>query len=799
MREKQGRTNSSGSPRSGRRRLPWLVLPFLLAAAAFAVLKLVPRSPADRVPSLWAKAGVKKPNVILVTLDTTRADHLGAYGGTAARTPNLDALARRGVLFEQASSASPLTLPAHSTIMTGMYPTYHGVRVNGNTALSDGQTTLAEVFSRQGYRCGAFIGAFVVDGRWGLKQGFEHYDDQFDLNKYKHIDLGAIQRPANVVMDAALAWLESRKSGPFFSWIHLYDPHTPYEPPEPYRSEYAAGGLAGLYAGEIAFMDEQIGRLAAWVAGAGLDESTVIVLIGDHGEGLGSHGEGTHGYFAYDYALHVPFIVVPPFAELRGKRVPSQAGSVDVFPTMLALAGIALEGETQGRSLVPAMFKPASAGPEIPAYGESMAPNIQFGWSPLQVLRTSRFKYIDAPRAELYDISRDPEERLNLLTDMPGVAREMKAELDKLIEETSRGAPEPEAANLDKDTMERLTALGYVGAPVAARKALGPAGTLADPKDKFQVFQKVTSAGELVLSEKYGEAAALLEAALAENPGIPQALLALSTCYLELGKKSEARSMLDLVLKDDPRNLQALISLANILLDERQDDDVIALCKQALAVDERNTQALLIIGEVHMGRLEFALALPYFEMAVEVQPKVDRSRFNLAACLIGLRQYDRAEPVLLEVIKGSPKWPLAYFNLGLLYEEQGRLEEARAAYAREVEAYPGEFKARFNLGKLLFKLGDKAGSLGEMREIVKITPKLAEGHLFLARGLLHEDVPLDEVQAAVERGLALAETPELKAMGHFLLADVYNRRGEAEKMKEALRQANMYKAQRSER
>ncbi|RPJ01903.1 MAG: hypothetical protein EHM31_04555 [Candidatus Aminicenantes bacterium] len=799
MREKQGRTNSARPRRKGRPGLSWIVAAICLAAAAFAVFKLVPRSPSSRVPSLWAKKGVEKPNVILVTLDTTRADHLGAYGSTTARTPNLDALARRGVVFEQAASASPLTLPAHSTIMTGMYPTFHGVRVNGNTALSDGQTTLAEVFSRRGYRCGAFIGAFVLDGRWGLKQGFEHYDDQFDLNKYKHIDLGAIQRPGNVVMDAALAWLESRKGGPFFSWIHLYDPHTPYEPPEPYLSEYAAGGLAGLYAGEIAYMDEQIGRLSAWVAGAGLDESTVIVLIGDHGEGLGSHGEGTHGYFAYDYALHVPFIIVPPFAELRGKRVPSQVRSADIFPTVLALAGIAPEGETQGLSLVPAMFRPGGGGPEMPAYGESMSPNIQFGWSPLQVLRTSRFKYIGAPRAELYDISQDPEERLNLVEEMPGVAREMKAGLEKLIEETSRGAPEPQAANLDKDTMERLTALGYVGAPVAARKASGPAGTLADPKDKFQVFQKVTAAGELVLGEKYAEAATLLEAALAENPGIPQALLALSTCYGELGKKAEARSMLDLVLKEDPKNLQALISLANILLDERKDDDVIALCKQALSVDERNTQALLILGEVYMGRLEFAQALPYFELAVEVQPKVDRSRFNLAACLIGLRQYDRAEPILLEVIEGSPKWPLAYFNLGLLYEEGGRLDEARAAYAREVEAYPGEFKARFNLGKLLFKLGDRAGSLAEMREIVKITPKLAEGHLFLARGLLYENVPHDDILAAVDRGLELAETAELKAMGYFLRADVYNRLGEAEKMKEALRLANMYKAQRSER
>ena len=675
-----------------------------------------------------------------------------------------------------------------------MYPTYHGVRVNGNTALNDDQTTLAEVFSGQGYSCGAFISAFVVDGRWGLKQGFELYDDKLDMSRSKHIDLGAIQRPGNQVLDSALAWLDGRKDRPFFAWIHLYDPHLPYEPPEPYKSEYGSGGAAGLYAGEIAFMDEQVGRLVAWLGTTGLERSTILVLVGDHGEGLGEHGEGSHGYYIYDYAMHVPLIVVAPLDGLAGKRVPAQVRTADVFPTILDLAGIERDRETQGRSLLARMYRPGR-GREFPAYGESMAPNIQFGWSPFHVLRTSRYKYIDSPKAELFDIAADPGETTNLLAGYPGVARDMKADLDALVETTGRGAPAPQAANLDRDTMERLTALGYVGAPVAARKAAGAAGPLADPKDKFMVFQKVTAAGELVTADRYSEAVPLLESALAEEPGIPQALLVLATCYSELGRRDDAKSMLDAVLREDPENVQALISLANILLDEHKDDDVIALCKQALSVDERNTQALQIIGEIYMGRLDFAQALPYIEQAADVQSKNDRSRFNLAACLIGLEQFDRAEPILRQVLEASPKWPLARFNLGLLLEEQGRIEEARAAYAQEIETYPSEFKARFNLGKLLFKLGDRAGSLAEMREIVRIAPKLAEGHLFLARGLLYEDVPLDEVKASVDTGLALAETAELKAMGYFLLADIYNRTRQKDKMDEALRLANSYKAQ----
>ena len=762
-----------------------------LALAAGAWLLLRPeKDPARRVAGLWAKSGVARPNVILITMDTTRADHLGCYGYSGAKTPNLDALAGRGVLFEQAATSSPLTLPAHCSIMTGMYPTYHGVRINGNTALSEEQTTIAEVLTAQGYACGAFIGAFVLDGRWGLNQGFQHYDDKFDLKKYKHLDLGAIQRPGNLVMDAALDWLDDQKSNPFFAWIHLYDPHTPYEPPEPYRSEYGRGGLAGLYDGEIAFMDEQIGRCVAWLEKNGLDRNTVLVLIGDHGEGLGSHGEGTHGYYIYDYALHVPFIVVAPLAGLSGIRVSSQVRAVDVFPTLLELAGAQPTGRTQGRPLLDLMFRPAKTADGV-AYSESMSPNLQFGWSALHSLRTPRYKYIDAPKAELYDLTQDAGEETNLFAQAPDVARQMKADLDRLMTETSRGAPTPQSANLDKETMERLTALGYVGGPVSAKKPSGK-GPLADPKDEFPVFQAVTAAGELILDNKYAEAAARVEAALRDEPMIPQALLILSTCYVELGRKEEAKAKLELILKEDPESIQALISLANILLEEKKNEDVIALCKQALSLDERNTQAYTLIGEIYLGELRYGEARPFLEKAVETQPKITRNRLTLGACLVGLKQYDRAEAELKQVIGEAPKFPLAHYNLGLLYEEQGKLEAARAEYSEEVANFPGEFKARFNLGKILFKLGDRPGSLEQMREVVKLTPKLAEGHLLLARGLLYEQVPLEEVRAHVETGLSLAETAEIKALGYFLLADIYNREHQTAKMNEALQKANAY-------
>jgi len=780
-----------------KRRDPRTVIIVFAAAAALCVLfwfVLRPgKAPSQKVLGMWKDLGVEKPNVILVTLDTTRADHLACYGYSGVKTPALDALAGRGVLFEQCASSSPLTLPSHSTIMTGMYPTYHGVRLNGNTALSDEQTTIAEMLAGRGYQCGAFIGAFVLDGRWGLKQGFQHYDDSFDLKKYKHLDLGGVQRPGNEITDAALAWLEGRKDKPFFAWVHYYDPHTPYEPPEPFFSEYNTG-IAGRYDGEIAFMDSQIGRLESWLEAKGLIKNTIVVLIGDHGEGLGSHGEGTHGYFIYDYAVHVPFLVVTPLKGLSGVRVSSQVRAADVFPTVMELVGAAMTADVNGRSLVPVMFNPKE--PDLgPAYSESMAPNLQFGWAPLRALRTARFKFIDAPRPELYDLAKDRAEESDVQDRYPDQALAMKKELDRLVLETGRGAPVPQTANLDKETVEKLAALGYIGAPVAPKRT-GEKGTSApaDPKDKLVIFESIQRAGEMIMQDKYAQAAELLEKSLKEEPNIPQALLLLATSYVELGKREEAKVRLDLILKDNPESVQALISLANILLAEQKNEDVIALCRRAISLDDRNNQAHTLIGEVYMGEEKYSAALPYLEKAVEIQPKLSRSRLTMAACLVGAKQYDRAEVALRQVIRESSKFPLAHYNLGLLYEEQGRLEEARAAYAEEVANFPKEFKARFNLAKILLKLGDMAGYMENMREVVKIAPRQAEGYLFLARGLLLEQAPLDEIQALLEKGLALAQTADLKALGYFLLADIYNRKNQPDMMRDALQKANSYKS-----
>jgi tetratricopeptide (TPR) repeat protein len=548
--------------------------------------------------------------------------------------------------------------------------------------------------------------------------------------------------------------------------------------------------MAGLYDGEIAFVDEQVGRCMSWLRANGIDERTVLVIMGDHGEGLGSHGEGTHGYYVYDYALRVPFLVVAPFRELAGVRVDSQVSVVDVFPTVLELSGIEVATEGHGRSLLPVMFDPGSGG-DAYAYGESMTPNLQFGWSALHSLRSSRYKLIKAPRPELYDLTTDQGETTNVFDRQPVVAGDLMKRLDRLIAETSRDAPEPETADLDEETLERLAALGYVGAPVAPRTS-DTSEPLADPKDKIRVFAAVQRAGELIVEDEYAAATEALESALREEPGMPQALLMLGTSYSELGRTEEAKAQFDLVLQDDPQSIPALVGMANLLMAEGQTEDVIALCKRTLSLDDRNNQAHGLLGEVYAGQGKPDEALPHFEKAVEVQPKLTRNRLNLAGSLIEVGQYGRAEALLEEIVQDYPRFPLAQFNLGLVREEQGRPAEARAAYEAEVETYPRQFKARFNLGKLLFQLGDRAGSLEQMREVVRLAPAQPEGYLFLARGLLQEPEPLEEVQALVEKGLSLAQAPDLKALGWFLMADVFNRRREPERMKEALRKADSY-------
>jgi len=615
-------------------------------------------------------------NILLITLDTTRADRIGSYGYAAAETPRLDALASEGVLFEQAVTPTAFTLPSHASIMTGLYPPFHGVRLNGGAALADVQVTLAERLAASGYRTGAVMGAFVLDQRWGLSQGFESYDDDFEIAPDQKLDLAGVQRPGGRVVDIGLEWLEQPDERPFFAWLHFYDPHKPYDPPEPYRSRFDGGGKSGLYDGEIAFTDAQVGRLLDWLDDRGLAENTIVVVVGDHGESLGDHGEKEHGYFIYDATVKVPLIVRVPGSGLQGVRVPAQVRTIDILPTVLDLVGVEAPDPLHGESLVPLMFDPEGAGPAH-AYSESMSVHLQYGWSALYSVRTSKHKFIDAPREELYDLTQDPSESENLLKREPEVAQGLRSTLAALREEIEVGAPEIQEADLDQETLGMLAALGYVGGATAA-----PEGeNLADPKDKIHLYESVGYAAHLMTGNDYEEAAGVLEIVLDADPAIPQAKLLLATAYQNTGRIEEAKVVLDDFLRDDPDNTAALITMAKMLSEEGKNDEVLALARRVLSVDDRNTQAWELVAGVHIRANDHQGALPPLQRAVEIQPKLTRNRLNLAVSNMGLGRLDVAEPMLEEIIAEYPKFPFAHFHLGLLYEEQGRIEAAQATSA----------------------------------------------------------------------------------------------------------------------
>ncbi len=775
------------------RSLRRLTAPAWGALGAAVVLLLVACRPAADLAlrERLTRAGLEQPNVLLVTLDTTRADRLSSYGYPLPLTPNLDRLAKEGARFRSCATPSAFTQASHASLLTGTYPTYHGVRINGQAALSSAQHTLAEALAERGYRTGAFVGAFVLDGRWGFNQGFERYDDEFDLAAARQIDLAGVQRPADVVIDAALDWLGRDDERPFFAWVHLYDAHTPYAPPPPYAARHGGRGLAGLYDGEIAFADAEIGRLLDRLRAAGLDERTVIAVVGDHGEALGAHGELTHGYFLYQDTLAVPLILRLPRRLAAERDVSQPVSTIDLFPTLLELAGAPVPQEAQGRSLSPLVEGRAWTEPAY-AYSESMSPYLQFGWSPMFSLRSGQWKYVDAPQPELYDLAADPGESVNLADRQRPVVRELRRALEDIHRRSSAGAPRPDEANLDAETLARLAALGYVGsARTASREGLADP-RLADPKTKLAIYERVSLAGELVNRGDYAEATTHLETVLTQDAGVGQAKLLLSTCYGKTGKTAEALRLLDELLVADPNDVQSLVAMATLLAREGRADDVMAIGKRALAVDERNTQAHQLIGDVFLERGDPQGALPHLRRAVEIQPKLHRNRLNLAACLIALHQLDEARTLLDGILAEHPKFRLARYHLGLLWEERGDLGRARQAYLDEIAEVGDSVPARFNLGELSLRMGDQRGYCEQMERVIVLAPDRAKGYLFLARGLLSQPGELQRAEALVERGLALADTAELRALGYFLLADVYNRRGDRAGAAQALARAEQF-------
>ena len=431
---------------------------------------------------------------VLVTIDTLRADRVGCYGAEHATTPHLDALAARGVRFENAISPAPLTLPSHATLLTALDPPEHGVRSNGRFRLQDDVPTLAERMQARGFATAAFVSAFVLDRRFGLARGFDHYDDRVGV---QHPEEGVASRAADQTVDAALAWLADAPER-FLLWLHLYDPHSPYAPPEPHQTRQ----LGRPYEGEIAFADEQLGRLLAAIDARFPAGGTVVIVTSDHGESLGEHGEATHAFSIYDATQRVPLLMAGPGLPSGAVVTAGLARLADVAPTVLELAGAAGLASPTGKSLLPLVRGEPEAEPRI-AWVETLATQLDFGWSPLLGVRTLEHKYVRAPRPELYALASDPGELQNLASEQPELARE----LDALVEE--RGAARNASPNLamDPEVIERLRALGYVAAETlpASERPLGEVGG-PDPKEEMGTLSAMQEAFQLLVTGRELEA-----------------------------------------------------------------------------------------------------------------------------------------------------------------------------------------------------------------------------------------------------------------------------------------------------
>jgi arylsulfatase A-like enzyme/Flp pilus assembly protein TadD len=628
------------------------------------------------------------PNILLVTLDTTRADRLGCYGDRDALTPRLDGLARTGMRFDAAYTPSPMTLPAHATLLTGLEPPEHGLRINGRQRLPDGIPTVAAALGSRGYRTGAFVAAFVLAKRFGLDRGFETYDDDLSgaLPQTVHEQL-SVYRPGDAVAAAALAWIGSMRRGPspFFAWVHFYDPHFPhYAHASLARTRFA--GVAS-YDAEIAFMDQQVGRLLDAV-----DPDTIVIAVADHGEGLGEHGDQEHGYLLNEEVLHIPLLLRWPGKTRPGTSSAALVTSADVAPTILDAAGIPPRESLPGHSLR------TSPVPSPGAYAETDLPLWTFGWSPLRSLTTERWKYVRTTRPELYDRASDRTERHDVSASHPDVIAALDRQLTE-IESAFRANAAPSVA-LDPDAHRRLETLGYVAAsaPPDAAAADQPRRDIKDMLAVKQLASDVT-AGLATGRLDRARAIELTRELVRQSPESAAFQLRLGTLLLQDGDLSAALPPLTEAVRLRPDDAEGRTNLG---------------------------QALLRAGQLER-------ALPELRAAVALAPDLAEAHLGLGSALAASGHLDEAADRLRDAARLAPTSADAQMNLGNVLLRQGREREAEACYREALRLRPDAALAHLNLGTLLARGDSTDEATSEAREAVRLAPELAPAHHLLGR------------------------------------------------------------------
>ncbi len=726
-------------------------------------------------------------NIILITIDTLRADHLECYGYDKVKTPHINRLADEGILFEHNIVQTPLTLPSHSSILTGTFPLFHGVRDNSGFYLGQDYTTIAEVLKNKGYATAAFVAAFVLDSRWGLDQGFDYYYDNFDLTKYKKASLDAVQRRGDEVLEESYKWLETQSHDKFFAWIHLYDPHTPYDPPEPYKTQYK-GSPFGLYDGEIAYTDQLIGEFRDFLEEKELLDKTLIILTADHGESLGEHKESAHGFFIYDSDIRVPLIIRFPEKVSPAKIIQNQVRSVDIMPTILHILGAEPPEGVQGASLL-SLILGKDGESDISAYSETYWPRYHYGWSELKTLHKGQYKFIDAPKPELYDILADPGEINNLINKKASLGQKMKRELSAFIERYSKeGIEEVRPQQVDNDSLIKLQALGYIGSFHSTKKN---GEKLADPKDKIVLYNEIKLAQFLTAEEKLDQAEKKIRDVLSKDKSVLEAHYILGNILSKHKKYEDSIAEYKAALEIDPEYYDAIFGLAIIYKLTKQTDEAIIGFKRLASMNPRDTKSFLHLGDLYEERNELDEAIEYLKYGASIDPESPVFHNKLGAIYLKKNELTLAERELKIALSIERSVPLlnAHFNMALLHESRGEFDLAVKEYKEEKKISPFNHKPDFNLGLLYTKANELNKAIQEFKSCIQKNEESAEAYVFLAKAYMDSGNDLHEAEAYAQKGLNFNSDLKTTIFAHLVLADIYNRLGRHQDANQHVREA----------
>ena len=657
-------------------------------------------------------------NVILITLDTVRANHLGCYGNKNIQTPTLDSLGHDGVVFERAISQVPLTWPSHAAILTGMYPFQNGVQDFTEQPLDSRFRSVAQAFKQHGYATGAVVSAFVLDRSWGLARGFDFYDDAFAPEAFANRDIGLVDRRAGESVDHALAWLKKNQLRPFFFWLHLYDPHSPYDPPEPFRSQYQGH----LYDGEIAYADRELGRLVAWLKQTQLYDSTLILFLSDHGESLGEHGEHEHGFFVYNATLHVPLIVKPAAGSgIRPGRTMRPVETTAVAATLLEAVGI---HDGMGQQLQSHSLLDAVATSDDVAFSETFYPFSSFGWSPLHSLETTRYHYIEAPQPELYDLDVDREEKNNLAPEQTATLAVLKDKLQAILANHPYSPGSDHNSRLSPDALEKLRALGYVAfrSPVPA---VALTSGLPDPKSKLAEFNSILEAEDALQRHNDDQADALLRKVQEQDPNIYVIPFLIGESALRHEKWDEAADQLQRCLKLNPNFDNAMTGLARALTKLGHPDEAKTWLQKAVSINPQNYRAWYEAGLLDAASNP-AAALSAYQKAITVQPNFYPGQREFGMALFNLKDYVGAAPHLEKAITLGLEDAHLHNYLGICYSRTNRLAKAVRSYRLALKFDPDLAEAHLNLAFALQRLQEPTAAATEYKAACKLEERFCE-------------------------------------------------------------------------